>query len=121
MKKPPLAGPPFGYDSAALHGFGAEAVAPVPPTHAQFLRSGDWWPGGMGHPNSEGSKNGLRYAYFARACRLAIERAGGVVTLYDTQGHALSGVSPEQTLIGALRFASQFGAVDVASLRVVAR
>ena len=38
----------------------------------------------MGHLNSVGSQNGVRYAYFARANRLAIER-DGAVTLYDTQ------------------------------------
>lgn len=95
------------------------SAATGPLARTLFLRSGDWWPGGMGHPNSEGSKNGMRYAYFARARRLAIER-GDVVTLYDTQDHEISGVSPEQSLVGALRFASQHGAVDVASLRVVA-
>jgi hypothetical protein len=84
-----------------------------------FARSGDWWPGGMGHPNSVGSQSGMRYAYFARAKRLAIER-DGVVTLYDTQDHQLGGVSPPQSLSGSLRFASQHGAVEVASLPVVA-
>lgn len=86
---------------------------------ASFLRSGDWWPGGMGHPNSVGSHNGIRYAYFARAKRLAIER-GGVVTLYDTQDHEIGGVSQQASLSGSLRFASQHGAVEVTSLPVVA-
>ena len=81
-------------------------------------RSGDWWPGGMGHPNSVGSQNGVRYAYFARARRLAIER-GGEVTLYDTQDHEISGVSQQQGLSGELDFTSQTGPVDVASLPVV--
>ncbi len=84
-----------------------------------FVRSGDWWPGGMGHPNSVGSQNGTRYAWFARARRLAIER-GGVVTLYDTLDREISGVSQPQSLSGALRFTSQHGPVAVASLPVVA-
>jgi len=80
---------------------------------AAMPRSGDWWPGGMGHPNSVGSQNGVRYAYFARARRLAIER-GSELTLYDTQDHEISGVSQQQGTSGALRFASQHGPVDLA-------
>ena len=73
----------------------------------------------MGHLNSVGSQNGMRYAYFARANRLAIER-DGAVTLYGTQDHRIVGVTPQQSLSGPLRFASQHGAVDVASLPLVA-
>ena len=75
---------------------GPEAAASGPPTRRPTVRSGDWWPGGMGHPNNAGSQNGTRYAYFARARRLAIER-GGVVTLYDTLDHELGKVSPPQS------------------------
>lgn len=95
-----------------------DVSAPGPRERPSFARSGDWWPGGMGHPNSVGSQSGMRYAYFARAKRLAIER-DGVVTLYDTQDHQIGGVSPQQTLSGSLRFASQHGAVEVTSLPVV--
>jgi len=85
---------------------------------AAMPRSGDWWPGGMGHPNSTGSQGGTRYAYFARARRLAIER-GDVITLYDTQDHEIGGVSQQQSAGGSLRFSSQTGSVDVARLPVV--
>lgn len=93
--------------------------APGPLARPSFARSGDWWPGGMGHPNSVGSQSGMRYAYFARARRLAIER-DGAVTLYDTQDHQIGGVSPPQSLSGSLRFASQHGPFDISSLPVVA-
>ncbi|MEP7102330.1 MAG: hypothetical protein ABI781_17605 [Burkholderiales bacterium] len=89
------------------------------PDRPRFVRSGDWWPGGMGHPNSAGSQNGMRYAYFARARRLAIER-GGVVTLYDTLDHELTGVLPAQNSSGSLRFNSPGGLVEVANLPVAA-
>lgn len=94
-----------------------ELPAAGPLARPLFARSGDWWPGGIGHPNSVGSLNGTRYAYFARARRLAIER-GGVVTLYDTRDHEVSGVSPPLTSGGALRFTSQHGPADVTSLPV---
>lgn len=90
-----------------------------PDARATMTRSGDWWPGGMGHPNSAGSQNGMRYAYFARARRLAIER-DGAVTLYDTQDHQIGGVSQQQSLSGSLRFTSQHGVVELASLPMVA-
>jgi len=96
-----------------------EAVAPGPLARPPTVRSGDWWPGGMGHPNSAGSQGGMRYAYFARACRLAIER-GGVVTLYDTLDHELGGVAPSHSLSGGLRFTSPRGPVEVAGLPVAA-
>lgn len=96
-----------------------EMSAPRPLARPSFQRSGDWWPGGLGHPNSVGSHHGMRYAYFARARRLAIERAG-VVTLYDTQDHEIGGVSQTQSLSGSLRFATPHGPVEVTRLPVVA-
>lgn len=93
-------------------------AVPSAPTRLAMPRSGDWWPGGMGHPNNTGSQNGMRYAYFARSGRLAIER-GGVVTLYDTLDNELGSIAPPQSLSGSLRFTSQHGPVDVASLPVV--
>ena len=96
-----------------------EAVAPGPLARPPTLRSGEWWPGGMGHPNSAGSQSGMRYAYFARAQRLAIER-GGVITLYDTLDYELGGVAPSQSLSGRLRFTSPRGPVEVASLPAAA-
>ena len=95
-----------------------DVSAPGPLERPPFARSGDWWPGGMGHPNNVGSQSGMRYAYFARAKRLAIER-DGVVTLYDTQDHQIFSVSPQQGTTGELRFMSQTGPVDLASLPVV--
>lgn len=95
-----------------------DAAGATAPALQRLPRSGDWWPGGMGHPNSAGSQNGMRYAYFARARRLAIEH-GGAVALYDTQDHEIAGVSQQQGPGGTLRFTSQHGAVDVATLPVV--
>lgn len=80
-------------------------------------RSGDWWPGGMGHPHLAGYHNGMGYAYFAKAHRLAVDRFG-VVTLYDTRGYDIRGVLP---LFGPgrLQFASSDGPVDAGDLPVV--
>ncbi|MBL8424154.1 MAG: SHOCT domain-containing protein [Candidatus Accumulibacter phosphatis] len=87
-------------------------VPPAPGT------SGDWWPRNLGAPNSSGAQNGVRYAYFAQAQRLAID-VGGTVTVYDTLDHQIGGFSQQQSVGGTLSFASQHGLIDVASLPVV--
>ena len=81
-------------------------------------RSGDWWQAELGRPNSTGAQNGVRYAYFAVARRLAIE-LNGRVTVYDTLDHQITGFSQQQSRGGSLTFSSQHGLVDVASLRVL--
>ena len=78
----------------------------------------DWWPADLHRPDSAGAQNGVRYAYFGKACRLAIER-DGKVTLYDTLDHRISGVSQQQSGSASLTFSSQHGSVDVGRLPVV--
>lgn len=81
--------------------------------------STDWWPGDLRYPNSVGSQNGLRYAYFAQARRLAIEDAGRV-TVYDTLDHQIGGFSQAQGAGPAsLVLNSQYGSVNLTSLPVV--
>lgn len=80
--------------------------------------SGNWWPTELGQPNSTGAQNGVRYAYFAAARRLAIE-LDGRVTVYDTLDHQITAFSQQQSRGGSLTFSSQHGVVDVASLRVL--
>jgi hypothetical protein len=87
-------------------------VPPAPGT------SGDWWPGDLRWPNSTGAQNGVRYAYFAQARRLAIE-VNGRVTVYDTLDHQIGGFSQQQSYGGSISFNSQYGLIDVASLPVV--
>jgi hypothetical protein len=79
--------------------------------------SDTWWPPQLGRPNSAGAQNGVRYAYFAAARRLAIE-LNGRVTVYDTLDHQITGFSQQQSRGGSLTFSSQHGLVDVASLPV---
>jgi hypothetical protein len=95
-------------------GFGQSSlfVPPAPGT------SGDWWPADLRWPNSTGAQNGVRYAYFAQARRLAID-LGGTVTVYDTLDHQIGGFSQQQSVGGTLSFSSQYGLIDVASLPVV--
>ena len=81
--------------------------------------SGDWWGADLRWPTSTGAQNGVRYAYFAQARRLALE-VGGRVTLYDTLDHQIGGFSQQQGAGGSLTFSSQYGLVDVARLPVVA-
>ncbi|TQK03529.1 SHOCT domain-containing protein [Herbaspirillum sp. SJZ107] len=106
-----------GRDDVAWHqaaaGSGASLfVAPAPGGAA------DWWGPGLGRPDSTGAQNGVRYAYFAQARRLAID-VNGKVTVYDTQDHRIGGFSQQQSLGGSLGFTSQHGLIDVAKLPVV--
>lgn len=87
-------------------------VAPAPGSAA------DWWGPGLPRPDSMGAQNGVRYAYFAQARRLAID-LNGRVTVHDTQDHRIGGFSQQQSRGGSLSFHSQHGLVDVASLPVV--
>ena len=79
---------------------------------------GDWWGSSLRWPDSTGSQNGVRYAYFSQARRLAIELQGHV-TVYDTLDHRIGGFSQQQSGTGSLSFTSQYGLVDVNSLPVV--
>jgi hypothetical protein len=81
--------------------------------------AGEWWPEPLHGPSSTGAQNGVRYAYFAQAHRLAID-VGGTVTVHDTLDHQIGGFSQQQSIGGSLSFSSQHGLIDVASLPVVA-
>jgi Short C-terminal domain len=81
-------------------------------------QSGGWWPDDLGVPSSTGSQNNIRYAFFPATRRLAIE-LNGRLTVYDTQDHAISGVSQQQSGDASLTFTSQYGLVRVADLRAV--
>jgi hypothetical protein len=78
----------------------------------------DWWPTDLGVPSSLGAQNEVRYAYFPATQRLAID-IGGKVTVYDTQGHEISGFSQQQPGSGSLSFSSQLGNVDMSHLPIV--
>lgn len=77
---------------------------------------GEWWPGGLGHPSATGSQDGLRYAYFPESRRLAVEQGAGIA-LYDTGGHAISGVSQAD---GQLSFTGAEGPVALGRLNRIA-
>lgn len=108
-----------GYGGGQQQQDGAGPVGPVslfvPPAPGS---SGDWWGADLRWPTSTGAQNGVRYAYFAQARRLAIE-LGGRVTIYDTFDHQIGGFSQQQSHGGSLAFSSQYGLVDVASLPVL--
>lgn len=79
-----------------------------------------WWPKDLGAPNSTGSQNNVRYAYFADARRLAVE-TGGEVWLYDTLDHQIGGFSQQQGMGSSIIFTSQYGTVNLGTLPVVSR
>jgi hypothetical protein len=75
-----------------------------------------WWPDDLGEPNSSGSQNGTRYAFFSSTHRLVIER-DGTTAIYDSGDHKITGVSQQQSVNQSLAFTSQNGTVDIESLR----
>ena len=78
----------------------------------------DWWGPELRWPDSSGAQNGVRYAYFSQAHRLAIE-VNGQVTIYDTLDHQIGGISQQQGYGGSLGFNSQYGLIDVSHLPVL--
>jgi hypothetical protein len=96
----------------------ARAAGAAPPSAEAAAPGGAWWPAGLPAPESTGAQNDVRYAWFAAARRLAIER-GGRVTLYDTLDHRIAGFAQQQSGTSTLSFTSQHGPVDVDRLPVV--
>jgi hypothetical protein len=106
------ASPQFQNGRAAMNPTASLFIPPAPGTSA------DWWGSTLRWPNSTGAQNGVRYAYFAQAHRLAIE-LNGKVTIYDTLDHQIGGFSQQQSYGGSISFNSQYGLIDVTSLPVV--
>ena len=77
----------------------------------------DWWPAALGRPSAAGAQNGMRYACFPEARRVAVEQAGQV-TIYDSGEHRISGVSQQQSSTQSLAFQSQLGTVHPQDLPV---
>ena len=80
-----------------------------------------WWPENLGdEPSTAGGQNEMRYAYFADKNRLAVDEGAGKISVYDTEGHHVSGVQQDQG--GSSRklvFTSERGEIDLASLKRV--
>jgi hypothetical protein len=77
-----------------------------------------WWGPDLKWPNSSGGQNGMRYAWFSQARRLAME-VNGQVIVYDTLDHNIGGVSQQQSGGYSVTFSSQYGYVDLSSLPVI--
>jgi hypothetical protein len=113
-----------GYNQQHQQTGGGPGFAPGSGPNSLFIpppntgASGNWWGEELSWPNSTGSQNNVRYAYFAQAQRLAID-VNGTVTIYDTLDNAIGGFGQQQSYGGSFTFSSQYGTVDVASLPVV--
>ncbi len=92
---------------------GMEPMKPMEP-----VPDHGWWPDGLGAPSSSGSQNGMRYAFFGDAHRLAIETDGKVV-VYDSGSHRINGVSQQDGGTKNLAFSSDDGPVRVEDLHEV--
>ena len=93
---------------------------PVKGSKGKDQNFGSWWPSEFGSPSSSGGQNNMRYAYFPSPIdRLAVD-LGGNVTIYNSAGYNVSGVSQQQSGFGfTLQFSSQRGYVDVNKLPIV--
>jgi hypothetical protein len=87
-----------------------------PPPVAEDLPK-PWWPEGLGRPSSTGSQNGMHYACFPDARRVAVKQAE-IVTLYDSGDHRISGVSQSQSTTQQLSFSSQNGRTRASDLPI---
>lgn len=99
---------------------GRSSAAAEPSMQYERSTQGDrWYPPNLGVPASTGEQGELRYAYFPAAARLAVWLRGRT-SLYDTEGHAITGVSQAQTeRDGTITFTSQRGTVRLADLKQV--
>jgi hypothetical protein len=68
----------------------ASLQAPQAPTSMDTA----WWPEALGKPSQAGGQNALAYAHFPNAHCLAVRR-GETITLYDTSGHTITGISAQ--------------------------
>ena len=93
-----------------------EPMQPMEPMHDLTDDPGNqWWPESLGSsPDSAGSQNNVRYAYFAAKNRLAVESGDGV-RVYATGDHLISGVSQGQGKNAV--FTSQRGEVSLDDLQ----
>ena len=111
--------------SSAIVDQNLQVVPPPPPQipgrgvgGKGLANSNQWWPAELGSPNTSGSQNQYRYAYFAGMRRLAISD-GQSVTVYDTLDHNIGGVSQQQGGVAGVGFTSQYGNVDLRTLPLV--
>lgn len=111
--------------SSAIVDQNIQVVPPPPPLKPGSGNMGQvsnqwnqWWPADLGSPNTSGSQNQYRYAYFAGMRRLAISD-GQSVTVYDTLDHNIGGVSQQQGGVAGVGFTSQYGNVDLRTLPLV--
>ena len=98
---------------------GMRPMEPMQPM--KDMASDKWWPESLGDsPNTAGGQNDIRYAYFASKNRLAVDRGGGKIRVYDTTGHDVSGVQQKQGSGGnGLVLTSEKGETDLDSLKQV--
>jgi hypothetical protein len=75
-----------------------------------------WWPGEFGKAAISGAQNGVRFAFFPAQHRLLIETEGNLQT-YDSADHVISGVYQQSGSSNRLDFLSQYGTVNLATLR----
>ncbi len=97
-----------------------QVVPPPPPNSSGNAQGGwgNWWPSDLGIPNTSGSQNQYRYAYFGGSHRLAISD-GQNVSVYDTLDHQIGGVSQQQSGGASVTFTSQYGNVDLRTLPII--
>ena len=77
-----------------------------------------WYPKELGSPNTSGSQNNLKYAYFSSSNRLAVQ-TNGSVWIYDTLNYHINGVSQQQGNGNSISFSGPSGDIILSQLPVV--
>lgn len=96
-----------------------QVLQPAPQgTGSNAIGGGSWWPSDLGSPNSSGGQNGMQYAYFSSARRLAIN-TNGEISIYDTLDHQIGGVQQQQGGGSSLTFTSQYGTFSSLNLPLI--
>lgn len=96
---------------------GMQPMAPMTPMKPPAR----WWPEAFGeNPNSAGGQNETRYAFFADQKRLAVDEGDGLILIFDTGDHRISGVQQHQDSGGRkVTFTTQHGEVALEKLKPV--
>lgn len=77
-----------------------------------------WWPVEFGSPSAVGAQNRYRYAVFPEKQRLVVDE-DGELTVYDTGGHHISGVSQAQSGSASIVFSGSAGALRLSDFQRV--
>jgi hypothetical protein len=94
-----------------------EPLKPLKPM--EFSHPSPWWAEELGKPNATGSQDQVQYAYFRDARRLLL-REQGRMSIYDTGGYQIQGISQASDIAHARMLTDQ-GPLEISRLKRLER